>query len=151
MTPTAAAARDQHPPLRNDQPWWRTAVVYQAWSRTFADSGGDGIGDLRGLLGRLDHRSDLGVDVVWLSPVSPSPQVDNGYDVGVAVTARRAGCRRARWGTDRLAVAVFRPGLGVRRGHARRARGRRRCSGSVPGCTTICKRCTGRCSTGAAC
>ena len=81
MTTPRTAARDQHPPRQSDQPWWRTAVVYQVWPRSFADSGGDGIGDLRGLLGRLDHLSDLGVDVVWLSPVSPSPQVDNGYDV----------------------------------------------------------------------
>ncbi len=63
------------------QEWWRTAVVYQVWPRSFADSGGDGIGDLRGLIGKLDHLSDLGIDVVWLSPVYPSPQVDAGYDI----------------------------------------------------------------------
>jgi oligo-1,6-glucosidase len=61
--------------------WWRTAVVYQVWPRSFADSDGDGIGDLRGVLGRLDHLADLGVDALWLSPVYPSPQVDAGYDV----------------------------------------------------------------------
>jgi len=61
--------------------WWRTAVVYQVWPRSFQDSHGDGVGDLPGVLQRLDHLSDLGVDVVWLSPVFPSPQVDNGYDV----------------------------------------------------------------------
>ncbi len=61
--------------------WWRTAVVYQVWPRSFQDSDGDGVGDLPGVLQRLDHLSDLGVDVVWLSPVFPSPQVDNGYDV----------------------------------------------------------------------
>ena len=61
--------------------WWRTAVVYQVWPRSFADSDGDGIGDLRGVIGRLDHLADLGVDALWLSPVYPSPQVDAGYDV----------------------------------------------------------------------
>ena len=63
------------------EPWWTTAVGYQVYPRSFADSDGDGIGDLRGLLGRLDHLVELGVDVVWLSPVYPSPQHDNGYDI----------------------------------------------------------------------
>src|SRR3982751_2626308 len=62
-------------------PWWRDAVVYQIYPRSFADSDGDGIGDLRGIIGRLDHLADLGVDIVWLSPVYPSPQDDNGYDI----------------------------------------------------------------------
>jgi len=61
--------------------WWHSAVVYEIYPRSFADSNGDGIGDLPGLLTHLDHVADLGVDVVWLSPVYPSPQVDNGYDV----------------------------------------------------------------------
>ena len=63
------------------EPWWKTAVVYQIYPRSFADSNGDGMGDLQGIIGRLDHLSALGVDVIWLSPVYPSPQEDNGYDI----------------------------------------------------------------------
>ncbi|GAB3752228.1 glycoside hydrolase family 13 protein [Microlunatus parietis] len=63
------------------QEWWRSAVVYQVYPRSFADSNGDGIGDLPGLVGRLDYLHRLGVDVVWLSPVFASPQDDNGYDI----------------------------------------------------------------------
>jgi oligo-1,6-glucosidase len=62
-------------------PWWTRAVVYQVYPRSFQDSDGDGIGDLGGVLRRLDHLADLGVDVLWLSPVYPSPQADNGYDI----------------------------------------------------------------------
>ncbi|NEM06808.1 alpha,alpha-phosphotrehalase [Geodermatophilus normandii] len=62
-------------------PWWTRAVVYQVYPRSFQDSDGDGVGDLGGILQRIDHLADLGVDVVWLSPVYPSPQADNGYDI----------------------------------------------------------------------
>jgi len=61
--------------------WWKKAVVYQIYPRSFQDSNGDGIGDLRGILHRVDHLVQLGVDVVWLSPIYETPQVDNGYDV----------------------------------------------------------------------
>jgi oligo-1,6-glucosidase len=64
-----------------DPAWWTSAVVYQVYPRSFQDSDGDGIGDLGGVLQRLDHLADLGVDVVWLSPIYPSPQADNGYDI----------------------------------------------------------------------
>ena len=61
--------------------WWRSAVVYQVYPRSFADSDGDGIGDLNGITAHLDHLAGLGIDVIWLSPVYPSPQDDNGYDI----------------------------------------------------------------------
>ena len=64
-----------------DQQWWQSAVVYQIYPRSFADSDGDGFGDLRGVSARLDYLQRLGVDVIWLSPVYPSPMDDNGYDI----------------------------------------------------------------------
>jgi oligo-1,6-glucosidase len=66
---------------REAPPWWTRAVAYQVYPRSFQDSDGDGIGDLGGVLQRLDHLTDLGVDVLWLSPIHPSPQADNGYDI----------------------------------------------------------------------
>ena len=61
--------------------WWRDAVVYQIYPRSFQDSDGDGVGDLRGIASRLDHLEWLGVDAIWLSPIYPSPGADLGYDV----------------------------------------------------------------------
>ena len=61
--------------------WWRDAVIYQIYPRSFADCDGDGDGDLNGVIARLDYLNALGVDAVWLSPFYPSPQADGGYDV----------------------------------------------------------------------
>ena len=61
--------------------WWRGGVIYQVYPRSFQDSNGDGIGDLPGIMRRLDHIASLGVDAVWLSPITQSPQADMGYDV----------------------------------------------------------------------
>ena len=61
--------------------WWKNAVIYQIYPRSFCDSNADGIGDLRGILQRLDYLRQLGVDVIWLSPIYASPNADNGYDI----------------------------------------------------------------------
>ncbi|PFG38916.1 oligo-1,6-glucosidase [Georgenia soli] len=80
--PAAAVRTDEGAPApAHGREWWRTAVVYQIYPRSFADSDGDGVGDVRGIIGRLDYLQQLGVDVVWLSPIYSSPQDDNGYDI----------------------------------------------------------------------
>ncbi|WP_406038140.1 glycoside hydrolase family 13 protein [Micromonospora sp. NBC_00898] len=68
-------------PLTSDDDWWRSAVVYQVYVRSFADANGDGVGDLQGIRERLPYLRDLGVDALWLTPFYTSPQVDAGYDV----------------------------------------------------------------------
>ena len=73
---SAPAASDEH-----RDAWWKQAVFYQVYPRSFADSDGDGVGDLGGVLEHLDHLSSLGVDCLWLNPIFASPNADNGYDI----------------------------------------------------------------------
>jgi len=64
-----------------EDPWWKHAVIYEIYPRSFQDSNGDGVGDIRGIISRLDYLRDLGIDAIWLTPIYPSPLVDFGYDV----------------------------------------------------------------------
>lgn len=64
-----------------NDPWWKTAVAYQVYPRSFADANGDGLGDIAGITSKLDHLAELGIGFIWLSPVYQSPMADNGYDI----------------------------------------------------------------------
>ncbi|MRX73369.1 alpha,alpha-phosphotrehalase [Bacillus lacus] len=64
-----------------EQPWWKKSVVYQIYPKSFNDTSGNGVGDLQGIIDKLDYLKELGVDVVWLTPIYKSPQYDNGYDI----------------------------------------------------------------------
>ena len=64
-----------------EKKWWHSSVVYQIYPRSFCDSNNDGIGDLKGIISKLDYLKELGIDVIWLSPVYKSPNDDNGYDI----------------------------------------------------------------------
>src|SRR2546423_11317370 len=75
-----AAPQAIHSQSSND-PWWKHAVVYEIYPRSFQDSNGDGIGDLNGITSRLDYLHDLGIDAIWVTPFFPSPQIDFGYDI----------------------------------------------------------------------
>lgn len=72
---------ERHSSLGEGDAWWKSAVVYQVYPRSFADTNGDGIGDLPGIISKLDYLAELGIDVLWLSPIFKSPQDDNGYDI----------------------------------------------------------------------
>ena len=61
--------------------WWKESIVYQIYPKSFNDSNGDGIGDIRGIIEKLDYLKELGVNVLWISPMLESPQDDNGYDI----------------------------------------------------------------------
>ena len=81
MTVDVATIQPERPERSTGGEWWRNAVVYQLYLRSFADSDGDGLGDLRGLVGRIDYLADLGIDAIWLNPFYPSPLRDGGYDI----------------------------------------------------------------------
>ncbi len=70
---------DQFAP--SDKAWWKEAVIYQIYPRSFKDTNGDGVGDLQGIIDNLDYIKSLGVDAVWLNPIYSSPNDDNGYDI----------------------------------------------------------------------
>ena len=78
QTPTALKAAATP---TNDPTWWKHAVIYEIYPRSFQDTNGDGIGDLNGITQRLDYLQTLGIDAIWISPMYPSPQVDFGYDI----------------------------------------------------------------------
>jgi alpha-glucosidase len=78
LAPLSVAAPAPHAAA---EPWWQHAVIYEIYPRSFQDSNGDGVGDLNGIIQRLDYLESLGVDAIWLAPFFPSPQVDFGYDV----------------------------------------------------------------------
>src|SRR5579863_1499134 len=94
-----------------EEPWWRHSVIYEIYLRSFQDSNGDGIGDLKGVVQRLDYLEALGIDAIWITPFYPSPQVDFGYDI--------RDCRAIdpRFGTladfDELVVQAARRGIRV--------------------------------------
>ena len=66
---------------KNRKDWWKEAVIYQIYPKSFQDTNGDGFGDLPGIIEHLDYLQNLGVDAIWLSPIYASPQKDNGYDI----------------------------------------------------------------------
>src|SRR6266851_1632114 len=78
---TTVVASGSLPSPTIDNTWWKHAVIYEIYPRSFQDSNGDGIGDLNGITERLDYLQALGVDAIWISPMYPSPQVDFGYDI----------------------------------------------------------------------
>ncbi len=77
----AAVAQANEAGLSNSTPWWKHALIYEIYPRSFQDSNGDGVGDLNGITERLGYLQSLGVDAIWLAPIYPSPQVDFGYDI----------------------------------------------------------------------
>ena len=77
----ADSASMTHADISTDTDWWRGAVIYQIYPRSFQDTNGDGIGDLRGITLRLPYIASLGVDAIWISPFFQSPMLDFGYDV----------------------------------------------------------------------
>src|SRR5246500_2084713 len=85
LTTLGAASQTPQTPQSTSQSaqqeWWRHAVIYEIYPRSFQDSDGDGIGDIKGITSRLDYLPGLGVDAIWITPMYPSPGVDYGYDI----------------------------------------------------------------------
>ena len=79
--PNAAHKRARQTSQRAQDPWWKHAVIYEIYPRSFQDSNGDGVGDINGITSRLDYLHDLGIGAIWITPMYPSPLVDFGYDV----------------------------------------------------------------------
>jgi alpha-glucosidase len=79
--PAAQSSNAEHAQAKTQEPWWKHAVIYEIYPRSFQDSNGDGVGDINGITSRLDYLRDLGIDAIWISPMYPSPLVDFGYDV----------------------------------------------------------------------
>ncbi len=92
-----------------DLKWWQRGVIYQIYPRSFQDSNGDGIGDLPGIIRRLDHVLTLGIDAIWISPIYPSPMADFGYDVTDYCNVARVFGNLADF--DRLVAEAHRRGL----------------------------------------
>ncbi|HAP63931.1 MAG TPA: alpha-glucosidase, partial [Cytophagales bacterium] len=74
-------AEEEHPLSANERAWWKEGIVYQVYPRSFQDTDGDGVGDLKGILQRVDYLDRLGIDIIWLNPIYGSPNDDNGYDI----------------------------------------------------------------------
>jgi alpha-glucosidase len=91
--------------------WWRDGVIYQIYPRSFSDSNGDGIGDLPGMISRLDYLAELGIDAIWLSPIYPTPDKDFGYDVSDYVNIDPRFGIMADY--DRLVVEAHKRGIRV--------------------------------------
>ena len=114
MTNGAGAAGHRPAPVSNaafGDDWWRNGIIYQIYPRSFADSDGDGTGDLQGIIDRLGYLTDLGVDAIWLSPIYPSPGLDVGYDVSDHTTVDPAFGKDADF--DRLVAEAHRRGVRV--------------------------------------
>jgi alpha-glucosidase len=111
MSPVVVPALVQSPRFGDD--WWRRGVVYQVYPRSFADTDGDGVGDLRGIIDHLDHLGPdgLGIDAIWLSPIYPSPGLDVGYDV--ADHARVDSLFGSEADFDRLVEEAHRQGIRI--------------------------------------
>jgi alpha-glucosidase len=77
----AQSSNAERAQAKTQEPWWKHAVIYEIYPRSFQDSNGDGVGDINGITSRLDYLRDLGIDAIWISPMYPSPLVDFGYDV----------------------------------------------------------------------